>query len=185
MPVFGRWRDDWELQRRAATYVTALMREPDREDAEWLAGSATRGDLDHATWELRYARRALGLIIAQRDALDDKTGSVVAHTLADAMARDSSVDASTIEIAERQFNVRLSAYRDALDSRASATPVSSRLGQTLFAFSGGSFRKLEGDVARAGELLARYATEANEALRGAFGTAQLPEDLPPSAIAPR
>jgi hypothetical protein len=179
---FGRWREDRELQRKADAYVGALMREPADSDVQWLAISATRGDVDHARWELRYARRALGLIIAQRDALDDKTGSVVARTLADAMARDRSVDASTIEIAERQFNARISAYRDSLDARSSTIPVSTRLGQTLFAFSGGAFRDAKDDVARGGDLLSVYAAEANEALRGAFGTAQLPENIPPSAV---
>lgn len=180
--LFGRWREDRDLQRKADSYVASLMREPADADVEWLTKSATKGDADHARWELRYARRALGLIVAQRDALDDKTGSAVARTLADAMARDRSVDASTIEIAERQFNARISAYRDGLDARSSPTPVSTRLGQTLFAFSGGAFRDAKEDVARGGDLLASYAAEANDALRAAFGTAQLPENLPPSAV---
>jgi hypothetical protein len=183
--IFGRWREDRELQRKADQYVAALMREPMDADVDWLSKSATKGDVDHARWELRYARRALGLIVAQRDALDDKTGSAVGRTLADAMARDRAVDASTIEIAERQFNARISAYRDGLDARSSATPVATRLGQTLFAFSGGAFRDAKVDVARGGELLASYAAEANEALRAAFGTAQLPENLPPSAVTGR
>ena len=178
----GRWRDDRELQRKADAYVAALMREPAEDDVEWLAKSATKGDADHARWELRYARRALGLIVAQRDALDDKTGSAVARTLADAMARDRSVDASTIEIAERQFNARISAYRDSLDAKSSTIPATTRLGQTLFAFSGGAFRDAKADVARGGELLSSYAAEANEALRAAFGTAQLPENVPPSSV---
>jgi hypothetical protein len=182
---FGRWREDRELQRKTEAYVATLMREPSDADVQWLASSATKGDADHARWELRYARRALGLIVAQRDALDDKTGSAVARTLADAMARDRSVDASTIEIAERQFNARISAYRDSLDAKSSTIPVSTRLGQTLFAFSGGAFRDAKADVARGGELLTSYAAEANEALRAAFGTAQLPENLPPSAITSR
>jgi hypothetical protein len=63
--------------------------------------------------------------------------------------------------------------------------VATRLGQTLFAFSGGAFRDAKVDVARAGELLASYAAEANEALRAAFGTAQLPENVPPSAVGGR
>jgi hypothetical protein len=185
MSFLDRWRDDRGLHRKAMVYVGTLMREPDRDDVEWLARSATKGDGDHARWELRYARRALGLIVAQRDALDDKTGSAVAQVLTEAIAKDGNVDASTLEIAERQFNARVSAYRDGIDSRSSGTPVVTRLGQTLFAFSGGAFRDATGDVARGGELLARYASEANEALRSAFGTAELPEDVPPSAIGNR
>jgi hypothetical protein len=185
MPIFGRWRDDRNLQKKAAAYVASLMREPDDADIEWLARTATKGDGDHARWELRYARRSVGLIVAQRDALDDKTGSAVARELSDAVTRDRNIDASTLEIAERQFNARISAYRDGLDSRASGVPVATRLGQTLFAFSGAAFRDAGDDVARGGELLTTYAAEANQALRQAFGTATLPEDIPPSAIANR
>lgn len=185
MPIFGRWREDRDLQRKAAAYVASLMREPDTGDADWLAGSATKGDTDHARWELRYARRALGLIVAQRDALDDKTGSAVARELSAAIARDQNVDATTLDIAEGQFNARISAYRDGLDSRASGIPVATRLGQTLFAFAGGAFRDAQADVARGGALLVAYASEANDALRRAFGVAQLPEHIPPSEIANR
>jgi hypothetical protein len=185
MALLERWRDDRDLQRKTVAYVATLMREPDDTDVEWLAKAATKGDPDHARWELRYARRALGLIVAQRDALDDKTGSAVAHALSEAIARDPNVDPDAAEIAERQFNARISAYRDGLDSRTSGTPVGTRLGQTLFAFSGGSFRETAGDIVRGGELLAGYATQSNQALRDAFGTAQLPENIPPSAIANR
>jgi hypothetical protein len=185
MTLFGQWREDRDLRRKATAFVMSLMREPNPGDADWLAGAATKGDTDHARWELRYARRALGLIVAQRDALDDKTGSAVARELAAAIARDQNVDASTLEIAERQFNARVSAYRDGLDSRASGIPVATRLGQTLFAFAGGAFRDAGADVARGGELLLVYATEANDALRRSFGVAQLPDNIPPSAIANR
>jgi hypothetical protein len=185
MGFLDRWRGDGGMRRKATSFVATLMREPERDDVEWLTRSATKGDADHARWELRYARRALGLIVAQRDALDDRTGSAVARVLTEAIARDSNVDASTLEIAERQFNARVSAYRDGLDSRSSGTPVETRLGQTLFAFSGGAFRDATADVARAGELLNRYASEAHQSLRDAFGTAELPEDVPPSAIGHR
>src|SRR5262245_1967900 len=76
MPLFARGRAERELQRKAEAFVAVLFREPDPADVQWLAEAATRGDTDHALWELRYARRALGLIAAQRDALDDRTASV-------------------------------------------------------------------------------------------------------------
>jgi hypothetical protein len=41
----------------------------------------------------------------------------------------------------------------------------------------------EAEVAHAGEVLARYLAESNEALRREFGAAALPEDVPPSAAA--
>src|SRR6478609_4419409 len=91
MPVFARWRAERELQRKAATYVAALFHEPAPADVEWLTANATRGDVDHAQWELRYARRALGLIAAQRDALNDRTASVVAREISEAFARDQHI----------------------------------------------------------------------------------------------
>lgn len=181
MPIFGRWRAERQLQDRAERFVTGLLAEPAADDVAWLSGAATRGDDDHAAWELRYARRALGLVTAQRDALDDRTGAVVAHAMAAAFERDSRIGRDRLELAQGQFNARLSAYRDALGAHVSAaTPA--RLGRTLLAFAGGSFREVDANVARAGALLSRYLDEGNDALRAVFGTASLPEHVPPSAI---
>jgi len=91
--ILTRWRAERELQRKAAAFVDALFRDPDQSDVEWLAAAATRGDTDHARWELRYARRALGLIAAQRDALDDRTASIVARGISEALGRDSNIAA--------------------------------------------------------------------------------------------
>ena len=81
MPLFARWRAERDLQRKADRYVERLVAEPGDDDVRWLAHAATRGDTDHARWELRYAKRALGLLTAERDALDDRTGSLVARAL--------------------------------------------------------------------------------------------------------
>jgi hypothetical protein len=181
VPLFARWRAERSLQRKAAAFVGAVFRDPEPADVEWLSHAATRGDVDHALWELRYARRALGLVAAQRDALDDRTASIVAREMAEVLRRDVNIAADRRETADRQFNARLSAYRDGLAARAGAsTPI--RMGQTLFAFAGGSFRHESADIVRAGELLAAYLAEANEALRDSFGTAALPENMPPSAM---
>lgn len=182
MPLFARWRAERDLRRKATAFVDALFREPHSADVEWLAQSATRGDVDHARWELRYVRRALGLIVAQRDALDDRTASIVARVISERMARDENIASEMAETAERQFNARLSAYRDGLGARAGA-PTSVRMGQTLFAFAGGSFTRQDANIIRAGELLATYLAEANEALRSSFGAAALPENIAPSAMA--
>jgi hypothetical protein len=181
MPIFGRWRAERQLQDRAERYVAGLLAEPAPEDVSWLAAAATRGDEDHAAWELRYARRALGLVTAQRDALDDRTGAEVAHAMAAAFERDPRIGRDRLELAQGQFNARLSAYRDALGARiTSATPT--RLGRTLLAFAGGAFRDVDPNVTRAGELLSHYLNAGNEALRAVFGTASLPEHVPPSAM---
>ena len=182
MPLVARGRAGRDLLRKADKYVDVLLAEPDDDDVRWLAHAATRGDTDHARWELRYARRAMGLLTAERDALDDRTGSLVAHALAQAIARDPNVATEMQSVSERQFNARLSAYRDGLAARAGAgTAV--RMGQTLFAFAGGSFRQVDEHIRRGGELLARYLAESNAALRDCFGKASLPENVPPSELA--
>jgi len=179
--MFARWRAERDFQRKAERFVECLLVEPTDDDVRWLAAVATHGDTDHARWELRYARRSLGLITAERDALDDRTGSLVARALADATSRDPQVAPEMHEIAERQFNARLSAYRDALAARAGAA-TGARLGQTLFAFAGGSFRQVDEHIKRGGELLSDFLAEANAKLRETFGKASLPENLPPSAL---
>ena len=181
MVLFQRWRTERTLRRRAGQYVAQIAGEPSAADVVWLAATATRGDEDHARWELRYARRAIGLLVAQRDALDDRTSSVVASVLAEAFERDDRIDDDRRDLAERQFNARLSAYRDALGARVPDGAV--RLGQTLLAFAGGSFREVEANVRRGGDIVAGYAREAHETLRAVFGAAALPENVPPSAMA--
>jgi hypothetical protein len=181
MALFQRWRAERSLRRRAEQYVAQLAGEPASADVTWLAATATRSDEDHASWELRYARRAIALLVAQRDALDDRTGSAVGRVISEAFERDDRIDSDRRDLAERQFNARLSAYRDALGARVPDATV--RLGQTLIAFSGGSFRDADTNVRKAGEIVSGYAREANEALRAVFGAAALPENVPPSAMA--
>jgi hypothetical protein len=41
---------------------------------------------------------------------------------------------------------------------------------------------VDAHVRRAGELLGSYETEANDHLREIFGSAALPENVPPSAL---
>ncbi len=182
MRLFRSFRDDRAVQRGSASYVDALMVEPAATDVAWLAASATRGDTDHATWELRYLRRAVGVLVAQRDALDDRTPSEVLRTLVARMERDPNVDGELRELAERQFNARLSAYRDAFTTRGHGTP-STRVAQNLLAFAGGPIRADDPVVMRGAALVAEYLAAALETLRASFGTAELPEDVPPSQVA--
>lgn len=157
------------------------MQEPASADVEWLAKDATRGDLDHAQWELRYLRRALGILVAQRDALDDRTPSEALRALVHRMQKDRNVDGGLLELAERQFNARLSAYRDAFTSRGHGL-ATTRVAQNLLAFSGGPIRSDEPAVMRGTEVVAQYLAESNSALRASFGAAQLPDDVVPSRI---
>lgn len=181
MRLFRSFRDHRALTRRSAGYAAALMAEPVTADVEWLARDATRGDLDHAQWELRYLRRALGILVAQRDALDDRTPSEALRALLHRMHKDRNVDGGLLELAERQFNARLSAYRDAFTSRSPGSSTT-RVAQNLLAFSGGPIRADEPAVLRGAELVARYLLESNASLRESFGEPQLPEDVAPSML---
>ena len=182
MRLFRSFRDDRALLRRSSAYAAALMQEPSAEDVTWLATDATRGDVDHAQWELRYLRRSLGILVAQRDALDDRTPSEALRALLHRMQKDRNVDSELVELAERQFNARLSAYRDAFTSRGHGA-ATTRVAQNLLAFSGGPIRADNPAVKRGTELVAEYLAAANAALRESFGDAQLPEDAVPSTLA--
>ena len=83
MPFFRSAQSPRAFERKAEGFAVVLRGEPAAEDVAWLAHAATKGDTDHAAWELRYARRALGVLVAQRDALDDRTGSGVARAVTD------------------------------------------------------------------------------------------------------
>ena len=181
MRLFRSFRDDRALLRRSAEYAATLMREPAAEDVSWLAQSATRDDVDHAQWELRYLRRALGILVAQRDALNDRTPSEALRALLHRMAKDRNVDGDLLELAERQFNARLSAYRDAFTSRG-VVPATIRVAQNLLAFSGGPIRADDPVVKRGAQLVSEYLADSNAALRDAFGAVQLPEDIAPSRV---
>jgi hypothetical protein len=179
MRLFATFRDDRALLRRSAAFAETLMAEPAEAEVVWLTEQATRGDVDHARWELRYLNRALGILVAQRDALDDRTPSAVLRALMARMDRDRNVDAELRELAERQFNARLSAYRDAFTSRGHGSPAM-RLAQNMLAFAGGPIRSDDPVVARGPALVEEALTRTNEQLRAAFGAPELPEDVKPS-----
>ncbi|MEP6999692.1 MAG: hypothetical protein ABI969_04390 [bacterium] len=182
MRLFRSFRDDRALLRRSSAYAAALMQEPAQPDVDWLAQDATRGDVDHALWELRYLRRSLGILVAQRDSLDDRTPSEALRALLHRMQKDRNVDGELLELAERQFNARLSAYRDAFTSRGSGA-AAVRVAQNLLAFSGGPIRADDPAVKHGTELVHAYLTMANTALRESFGEAKLPDDVRPSTLA--
>ena len=180
--LFRGWRAGWRLKRGAALYVASLFTEPDEGDVAWLGGVGTSGDVDRARWELRYARRALGLLVAERDSLDDRTSSTVAHQLAEATQSDRNVAADMVRLAERQLNERLRTYREVLRTRGAAESTSVRLGRALLRVTNPSSMMTDDAVARAGAILGTYVHLANEMLRKSFGEAALPDDQPPSAL---
>lgn len=184
-PIIPFWQS-WQARRvaraRASAYVQTLLAEPTPTDVAWLASDATGGDEDHARWELRYARRAAGLIVARREALDDRTASLVGAALERAWIRDARVAPGRRDIATRQFNVRLAAYTDASDEKDGREEASTKLARVLLGFAGRvDPSPIELDAAC--ERLSRFLRESSDALRAAFGTAALPEHERPSVAA--
>jgi hypothetical protein len=185
LPLTPEWRAARVRKRKAVAFLETVRKEPDEADVAWLANAAARGDHDHARWELRYARLALAVLAAQRDALDDRTGSDVVAALGETLATDERVDPMMLELAGRQLNDRLSGYKEALLARGGAAGTGERLGRVLLAFASDGARSAGTPLPRAVELLSAYITEANEALRVVYGEAALPEHLPPSEAAAR
>jgi hypothetical protein len=183
MGIVSRFLERRNWRRRARAYVAVLRREPDDEDVRWLAELSSRPDLDHARWELRYARLALGQLEAERDALTDRAPSTVARELVAALRNDHRVAAGMLEVAERQFNARLLRYREAGDARGVHEPLARRLGRELLGFTYGGRRFDPAAEERAGEVLRRYTAEFNAALEKVFGRAVLPDDVRPSQVA--
>jgi len=174
------WREERSRAECARLYAGSLMTEPDEGVVESLAGHADR-DADHARWELRYARRAFGLLVAERDALDDRTASEIAVALESLHAADPNVDAERRNLAGRQFNERLGAYRSALPDRRAGPAATAEAGRLLMEFAGVA------DPEPAALELATGITEAllaecNAALLAQYGEARLPQDIRPSDL---
>jgi hypothetical protein len=185
LPFTAAWRTRRERRRRALVIAEALRREPDDADVLWLADAAASGDVDHARWELRYARAALGLFVAQRDALDDRTAAEIAAAFTDLLAGDPRVAEDRRELAARQFNERLLGYREAMQVRGGPITAQDAAGRCLLAFASDGARTAGAPLAYAIELLERFADESATVLRATYGEARLPEDVPPSVLRPR
>ena len=179
--LLSRWRTEWRQRRQASAYATTLREELAEDDVEWVVAQATQGDVDRARWELRYAKMALGMLAAERDALDDRTPSLVAREVLAALHTDPRVAAHMVKVAEQQFNERLSAYRHAFNDRAATSGVNDRLGDMFLRLADAPPPNAD-TRARASALVARLLDEANAALREHFGSAALPPDVQPSLL---
>ncbi len=164
-------------ERHAAGYVAALMEEPGSDPVLRLARLGDQ-DPDHARWELRYLRRALGLLLAGRDSLDDRTASLVGRALDRAIEHDPSAAPNMRAVSATQFNARLRVYREVMGQRGpSRTPIG-RLGERLLGFAGG--RPGQPGADWCSRWVEEEIDRLNELLRLEFGTAELPEDIAPS-----
>ncbi|HEU4628683.1 MAG TPA: hypothetical protein VFS08_03030 [Gemmatimonadaceae bacterium] len=178
MGLWHDWRERRRLRGRAGAYARAAWAEPADADVRWLAEHATGGDEDHARWELRYCRRALALLVAERDALDDRSAAAVSHALMELFERDPGVAPERVRVAQRQFNTRLARYRDALRERGGGSHAE-RLAAALLAVASGRLLTAPPD-ARVVAVVEGYLDEAQGWLREGFGVAELPEHVRPS-----
>jgi hypothetical protein len=184
MGLWRDWREARELARRARAYAETLLDEPPARDVQWLAERSTRADRSLAARELRYAHRAIGLIAAQRDALDDKTASAVAHALADAMPLVPPVRPEERTGIAREWQARVRLYGDAMSQRGGdgGRPMP-RLARVLLEVT--HVPVTPEAIAEVTTMLDERRGRANEALRRVFGDVALPEDRPPSEIGTR
>jgi hypothetical protein len=183
--ALSRWLRQWTgiraFREDAALVAADAFADPAPGDTSWLASLTPDHDMDHALWELRYARRAMYFHAARRDALTDDIAAAVAHALEDAMDADPAVDTAKREIAGQQFNARLRAYGQVFDDHDGRSQPE-RAGGLLLSLAGVKAPARE-HVNRAAALLGDILREANDSLRRHFGTATLPEDMLPSQVA--
>jgi len=175
MGLWGEWRAARDRRRRAGSYLGKLLPTAEPEDIRWLT-SFGAGDL-LAIRELAFAQRAIGLIVAERDALDDRTASDVAHQLAQVIDRESRQSPNT----GRAWAERWRAYTAALAVRGGHEAPGARLARVMLA--GAEIAEpTNAQLVRATQFVHATRGRANEALRAAFGVASLPEDIKPSAL---
>jgi len=175
MGIWAEWRAQRERSRRASTYLGQLLRTPDQVDITWLASVGVAESV--AVRELTFAKRAIGLIVAERDALDDRTASDVAHQLAPVISREAR---GTLDLG-REWGERWRAYTVALAVRGNVEAPATRLARVLLLGAGITEPSAE-QLVRATNFVNETRGAANVALRDVFGVASLPDDIRPSAL---
>ena len=177
MSILSDWRTQRDRRRRATIYLSAITPAVTTSDANWLTAIARGTDNARVMRELQFVQRAVGLIVAERDALDDRTASDVAHQLASVIDLEATRDAD----AGRAWSERWRAYTGALAVRGSTEGPTTRLARVMLGAAGVHAPTAE-QLDRATQHVQSVRAAANEALRTAFGAASLPEDIAPSAV---
>lgn len=174
MGLWTEWQAARERRRRVESYVGRMLREP---DASIVACLESAAGPSVARRELRFALLAIGLIVAERDALDDQTAADVSHQLQPLLAAEARRDPDV----GRLWPERWRAFTSALAVRGSAEAPAVRLARVLLEGAGvtaPSAAQLE----RSTRFVQDNRSALNEALRAVFGAASLPEDVRPSAL---
>ena len=176
MGMWGEWRASRERRMRAERYLGTVLRDPSTTELQWLQSLGVSGE--RAARELVFCRRAVGLIVAERDALDDRTAADVAHLLAPVIAGEGRRDPEYGEA----WAERWRAYTAALAVRGSAEAPAVRIARVMLAAVG-----IPEPMPEVLQHATRYVMDTrgqcNESLRAAYGVATLPEDVKPSTLA--
>lgn len=176
MGLIAEWRAARERRRLAEAYLRRVLTPTDPADLDWLAGLT--GDRVVAQRELGFVKRAMGLIVAERDALDDRTAADVVHALAPKVNEEARVSADL----GRLWLERRRAFSQALAVRGQPEAPAVRLARVLLTGAGIASAATDDVLARATTIVQVERARANEALRAVFGEASLPEDVRPSAL---
>lgn len=176
MGFLANRREAKRRQEAAERYLAVLLRSGDPDDVRWLSDVAG-APADTVQRELAFAQRAIALIVAERDALDDRTAADVAHAIDALVAREARTRAGEVDAWMEHWRE----YADALAARGLHEPPLRRIARVLLRRVGvgdpGSAQ-----LVRVVGIVTRDRMAANEALREAFGTASLPEDRAPSEV---
>lgn len=180
MSIWSSWRASQLVRRAAGKYAGLAWAEPAQAEVSWLSREVTAGDEDRARWELRYLRRAVSQLIAERDGWDDRIGAEVAREQAERLRDDPAVAQERLAVAERQYDLRLSRYREALRERTGG-PLARRIAVEL-ARTAAPGRPLGEAEDRLSALVEGELAAAQTRLADCFGQPELPEDVRPSEL---
>ncbi len=176
MGILATLREQRRRQALAEQYLRSVLTEPAADDIAWLTG-ATGASRELALIELAFSQKAIALIVAERDALDDRTAADVSHAIDAVVAREARVRRNVVE----EWHAHWREYADALAARGRAEPPLTRISRVLLRRSGVA-EPLAEQLARAVRIVTGFRHGANDALRAAFGSASLPEDMAPSEL---
>lgn len=176
-PRFSR-RADSGPRDHAEAYVRHLLAPLPAEAGRWLEAQGVPAEV--AAREMGWAVRAIGLIVASRDALDDRTVSEVSHALDRALGAGSDFR----EGGAVHWRARWAAYLEAHAARGTGEPVPRRLARVLLDGAGVQHPS-PALLEAAGAEVVGLRVRLNAELGRAFGLASLPDDVRPSAVAPR
>ena len=176
MGFLANRREARKRQEAAERYLAVALQPGDPADVAWLSEIAGASS-SAAERELAFAQRAIALIVAERDALDDRTAADVAHAIDALTEREARTRAGERDVWLDHWRE----YADALAARGRHEPPLRRIARVLLRRLGvtdpGSPQ-----LVRVVGIVTRDRMAANEALREAFGTASLPEDRAPSDV---